>query len=54
MDNFNRLRIQRGAWIKKEVTKDKVVYQCSECGNIDDPKKKVCSCCKAEMEVENG
>lgn len=40
MDNFNKFRTQRGTWIKRQVTDEKTVYQCSECKNVDNVKKK--------------
>ena len=50
--DYNELRIVKGHWVAKEITPCRVIYQCSECRNVDDPKKKECSCCKAVMEVE--
>lgn len=52
MGNNNIFKIRRGKWQARVIKEDKVVYQCSECGNVDTPKKKICSCCLAEMEVE--
>jgi len=52
MDNFNMMRVQRGEWEKREITKGHIIWQCSECGNVDNPQKTVCSCCRAVMEKE--
>ena len=45
---MNNYKIRLGLWIKRTV-KDRVVYQCSECGNVDNPTKPECSICKAQM-----
>lgn len=45
---MNKLKTRLGGWYKKTV-KDRIVYQCSECGNIDNEKKERCSICKAKM-----
>lgn len=47
-------RIKLGKWCPTIITKEGVLlYQCSECGNIDDPDKDTCSNCKAKM-IKNG
>jgi len=43
------MSIRIGQWKKVIVNKTDVVYQCSECGNVDNPEKRQCSCCKAIM-----
>ena len=57
---MNKLKTRLGGWYKKMV-KDRVVYQCSECGNVESEDKEYCSFCHAQMmftrmvkEVENG
>lgn len=50
MDNYDIFKTRRARWQKRVITDDRVVYQCSECGNVDDPQEKECSCCRAEME----
>lgn len=50
MDNYNVFRIYQAFWMKRVVA-GRVIYQCSECGNVDDPTKKICVCCRSEMEV---
>lgn len=42
-------RIKLGQWKKQNLSEDHIIYQCSECGNIDEPNKEICSCCKAKM-----
>lgn len=46
-------RIKLGKWCPTIITEEGVLYQCSECGNIDDPDKDTCSNCKAKM-IKNG
>lgn len=41
--------IKLGQWRPTIITKDKTLYQCSECGNIDKSDKEICSNCKAKM-----
>lgn len=52
MDNYNIFRVYQAFWMKRVVA-GRVIYQCSECGNVDNPTKKVCVCCQSEMEVED-
>lgn len=54
MENYYRLKIRQGQWKERVISEDRVIYQCSECGNIDNPEKEVCSCCRAEMMKAEG
>ena len=54
MDNYDLFKIRRGKWIERAVTENHIVWQCSECGSVDDPEKETCSCCRATMEAING
>lgn len=47
--NNDNYRIKLGKWIKNTPATSATFYQCSECGNIDEPDKKTCSNCKAQM-----
>lgn len=42
-------RIKLGKWCPTIITEKGTLYQCSECGNIDEPDKDICSNCKAKM-----
>jgi len=42
------MRTRLGRW-DKLVIKDKIVYKCSECGNIEDKPKEKCCICQAMM-----
>ena len=52
------MSIRIGQW-KKIVVSDsnRVLYQCSECGNIENEEKDICCICKSKMfkqkEVQN-
>ena len=45
----NNYRIKLGKWCPTVITEEGILYQCSECGNIDDPDKDTCSNCRAKM-----
>ena len=47
-------KIRLGQWRERVISEDRIIYQCSECGNIDNPEKEVCSCCRAEMMKAEG
>ena len=51
MEN-NIYKIRLGQWQKREIAEERVIFQCSECGNVDNPTKIECSICKARMEVK--
>ena len=42
-------RIRLGKWCPIIITEKGILYQCSECGNIDKSDKDICSNCKAKM-----
>lgn len=47
-------RIGVGRWEKLKVSENKIVYQCSECGNIEsEPKDKCCLCKVLMIEEQN-
>ena len=48
MEN-NIYKIRLGQWQKREIAEGRVIFQCSECGNVDNPTKTECSICKAQM-----